>query len=535
MNICYGALLEAVSIQNYIFQSNTLKTNMGASHLIQNEIFFSYLQKAVTEVFTKGYDFAWESWQKNPNEINIYNDPFEIGYIGGGNALLLFQEKDKAKKVIEAWSRLLLIHAPGVITTVATGPFEPDRFKKSLSDLFLLLKENKAKYIPQTVIPRHGITAECVQSGLSAEVLLVHDKDEKEYLSSVSYAKIDAAKNSRNYFHDKFKRELNNIFCFPSEFEKLGSISGEDSHIAVVHVDGNRMAKRFQDVDSLNDMRKLSISVHKATTEAFSELLTHVVDNYEQIMKEDLGFDPSIREDRFWYPMDQEYNNKCLPLTPIVIGGDDVTFVCDGRLGIYFAKRFIESFEKKEASDRKKLTACAGIAIIKTKYPFYRGYQLSEELCARAKNMNNKETNPEKLISALDFHVSMGGIFGNLKQIRNKHYRAPEGKLLYRPYKLIPADTNDEKSLEKMVELAGQLRERFPRSKIKAIQSVLSLSKDRHIDFVTETECRERSLPEMPGIGYHKTIFANAETIYFDMIELTEFYPNHALATKGEE
>lgn len=532
MNICYGALLEAVSIQNYIFQSNTLKTNMGASHLIQNEIFFSHLQKAVYEVFMKTFDSCWESWRENPKEILIYNDPFEIGYIGGGNALLLFQDQNKAEDVIKAWSRRLLIHTPGVVTAAAIKPFKPDNFKKSFSDLLLILKKNKAKYIPQTVIPRHGITAECRQSGLSAEF---YNEKEKEFVSSVTFAKINAAEKSRNYFHDQFKKELTDDYCFPNEFEKLGSISGEDSHIAVVHIDGNRMAKRFQVADSLEDMRELSASVQKATAKAFSELVAHVAENYEDIMKEDLGFDPFRKDDRYYYPMDQKYDKKYLPLTPIVIGGDDVTFVCDGRLGIYFAKHFIESFEQQPVTDQKKLTACAGVAIIKTKYPFYRGYQLAEELCTSAKNLNGKESNPEKLVSALDFHVSMGGISGSLEQIRKRHFQAPEGYLLYRPYKLIPADTHDEKNLDQMVELTGQFKKRFPRSKIKAIQAALPLSKDRHMRIIHEIKFRERSLPEMPGRGYHDSFFENNKTIYFDMIELTEFYPKHILEKRGEQ
>ncbi len=524
MNTCHGVLLEAVSIQSYIFQSNTLKTNMGASHLIQHEIFDTHLKQAVSQVFGKSYDSSWEAWKSNPADIRISKEPFEIGYIGGGNALLLFQEEDTAKQVIKAWSRLLLVKTPGIVTAAAIRQFKTDDFKKSLDDLFKELKENKAKYIPQTVIPRHGITAECRQSGLSAEDW---DKDEKKFISSVTGAKLNAAKPARDYFQDAFKSQLQDIYCFPNEFEKMGSLKGEDSHIAVVHIDGNRMAKRFQNANSLKAIRELSVSVNQATVKAFSELVSHVVDNYRTIMENDLDFKPSA------YPKDE--GKYCLPLTPIVLGGDDVTFVCDGKLGIYFAKQFIESFEKKTVSDKKKLTACAGIAIIKNKYPFYRGYELSGELCTSAKFLNGKEENPEKMISALDFHVSMSGIFGSLDHIRQNHFQAPEGNLLNRPYKLIPAHSGDEQSLDLMIELAGKLKHDFPRSKIKALQSVLSLSKPDHDKFVAETKFRDRSLPEMPGkVNYHETVF-NEKTIYYDMIEITEFYPKHALEKGGKQ
>lgn len=534
MNNCYGVLLEVVSIQDYIFQSNTLKTNLGASHLIQNKVFNDYLKTAVSEVFGKSDDLAWEVWLKNPSVIRISNDPFEIGYIGGGNALLLFQEEEKAKQVIRAWSRLLLVQAPGVVAAVAVDSFNPAKFQESCRILFKQLKNNKAAYIPQTTIPRHGITTECRQSGLSAELLIDWEKDKKEFVSSVTGAKINAATSARNHFQVMFKTELQNDYCFPNEFEKLGSISGEDSHIAVVHIDGNRMAQRFKNANSLQAYRELSKSVHEATMSAFSELVAHTVNNYQTIM-EDLGFDNQNKDKRYWYPMDDEYKLKCLPLTPMVLGGDDVTFVCDGRLGIYFAKRFIEAFEKKTVSDEKKLTASAGIAIIKTKYPFYRGYQLAEELCSSAKKVNGKEDDPSKLVSALDFHVSMSGIYGMLDQIREKHFHAPEGYLLYRPYKLVTGDTKDEKSLDQMLELCGKLKKDFPNSKIKELQSVLSQSEDAQKMFITEANYRSRSLPKMPGKNYHKTIFENDRTIYYDMIELTEFYPKHALKKRGEQ
>ncbi|WP_207680406.1 hypothetical protein [Desulfonema magnum] len=50
---------------------------------------------------------------------------------------------------------------------------------------------------------------------------------------------------------------------------------------------------------------------------------------------------------------------------PIILGGDDITFVCDGKLGICFSKLFIEAFEKQSVSFGRELTACAGIAMIR--------------------------------------------------------------------------------------------------------------------------------------------------------------------------
>src|SRR3990172_1236668 len=111
MNIPYAVLLDTVSIQKYIFQSNKLKENIGASYLVE-KIYEEYLNDAVFEIFGKRFEI--DLWKKEPSIIRIHSEPFEIGYIGGGNALLLFQEKEKAIAFIKQWTTSLLINTPGI-------------------------------------------------------------------------------------------------------------------------------------------------------------------------------------------------------------------------------------------------------------------------------------------------------------------------------------------------------------------------------------------------------------------------------------
>jgi len=84
----YAVLLDTTSIQKYVFGSNRLKENLGASYIV---------------------DDIYEGMIKN-NPI-ITNKPkpkhgtqkFK-GYIGGGNALFYFDTEEDAGKFLNQWT-----------------------------------------------------------------------------------------------------------------------------------------------------------------------------------------------------------------------------------------------------------------------------------------------------------------------------------------------------------------------------------------------------------------------------------------------
>ncbi|MGH7453353.1 MAG: Cas10/Cmr2 second palm domain-containing protein, partial [bacterium] len=308
-----------------------------------------------------------------------------------------------------------------------------------------------------------------------------------------------------------------------------------DSHIAIVHIDGNDVGERFKQTSNLKAIRILSKTVHEATEKAFDAVIEKTVEKYDKIM-EALGLDSERA-----YPTIE--NKNILPIRSIVLGGDDVTFVCDGKLGIYFAKIFIEEFEKQKVNG-EKLTACAGVAIIKTKYPFYRGYWLAEELCTNAKRERKDE---KSAASFLDFHVSLGSIGGSLKMIRQRDFEnRPQGSLLYRPFKIVPKDPFDELGLnhflEKVSQLDLEIAQRLkipdyglPKNKINELREVLTLTEDAAREFVRALQYRGWKLPHIEGRQYQESLFADNKTPYFDMIEILRFYPEFALEENGEK
>ena len=132
-----------------------------------------------------------------------------------------------------------------------------------------------------------------------------------------------------------------------------------------------------------------------------------------------------------------------LPIRPLLLGGDDITFVCDGRIALELATEALTLFEQMDAlaALKGKIRACAGVALVKTHAPFSRAYDLAESLCISAKKLLRK--NEKEDWSALDWHIGLNSPTETLSALRQRQYRVPlEGQeiqnyiLTCRPYLL---------------------------------------------------------------------------------------------------
>ena len=141
---------------------------------------------------------------------------------------------------------------------------------------------------------------------------------------------------------------------------------------------------------------------------------------------------------------DKFTEKKIIPIRPVVLSGDDMTVIIRGDLAIDYANAFISAFQERTrdrlgtilreqhvfAEDKDYLTACAGIAFIKSSYPFYYGYQLAEDLCGQAKKdtkaIRGADTN-HLPPSCLMFHKVQDSYIFDYQDIIQRELTAKDG------------------------------------------------------------------------------------------------------------
>ena len=553
-------LLDTRSIQKYVFSCNKLKTNVGASYLVDG-IFNDLMQNIILPKYNlKMPDISW----KKSDGIQIVKDDTieaEIVYIGGGNMLILInkfpEEEDNLKlcrDIVSSWSLEILKKAPGLKTGAAIGMMDvsEDAFKDSLDDMYVQLKQNQNTVLPQVDLPYTGLTLECDISGKTADTFDWMEKD-KKWIAKEVKAKTDAYK----YASEKVRSEYKDIlekdgsrdkYDFAIELEKIGCKEGE-SYISVIHIDGNNMGIKFSKCKDSQERKKLSLKVVDIVQKAFRKLIQSIIDEYDSKAYDEVLDKRDLIDDK---------GKKLLPIRPIIIGGDDITFVCPARVGIEYAKRFIEAVNKqdflndeqyermsrevKEENKSMKLSktmsCCGGVAIVPLKYPFFRAYQLAEHLCSSAKTKSRQDDS-----SLIDFAILYGEMTPSLEQLCRYQYVAPEGYLHYGPYyikKNSDEDIADKSSINDLLSLKDKLKakvanneikDKVASNKIKELRDVLTRDLHSQIRFlencegvrdIIKEECNTKDI-EAKAFWQKKDGEDDLKTRYVDAIEIIDF------------
>ena len=219
----------------------------------------------------------------------------------------------------------------------------------------------------------------------------------------------------------------------PSEDGGVEPLSTSDTWRGVIHADANGLGRIYRRFGALSDalgdrgfdakakrLRDLSAATDRVTWRALARAIQAVFGGRRDT-------DP-------------------LPVYPLLVGGDDVTVVTDGRYALGLAWRFLYAFEEETRKDpvfqqvlseaqRQKidipsdgLRAAAGVAIVKHHFPFGAAYTLADAACDRTKRRLRTAGR-----SGLDWHAALDASPPDLDTIRER-LRVDGARLTRRPY-----------------------------------------------------------------------------------------------------
>ncbi|MEH1885192.1 hypothetical protein [Nostoc sp.] len=258
-------VVDTTGKQNYIFSSNRLRENIGASFLLSQstkEWVEETLEKL--EVPKKCQEEAIER-----SELNA-----ELIYAAGGNALILFKTHEIAVRFTQILSKQVLKKAQGVNLLVVHKDFDWER--ENLHSIVENLKKydiERQKYERISSVPLLGlgVTASCNSTQLPAidtSEKYINYADEEEtdsyFISTETKQKLQAVDQANQKLQKFFADVVDqNIYQFPYRTDHLGRSKGESSYAAIVHADGNGMGNRFkkcgegkENRDYIDDIRK---------------------------------------------------------------------------------------------------------------------------------------------------------------------------------------------------------------------------------------------------------------------------------------
>lgn len=587
-------LMDTRSIQKYIFSGTTLRTNIGASYIVE-QLFQNDLVKKVLKGdigselgLILPNEETWESPKGNDEiEKGFANKTYNtyVAYIGGGNALVLFDETllaatdDPRKAVVRAFTKHILVEYPGLKTNAALGALSLDDtvitvdgetttvFQNDLKGLYTVLKKHQNEIHPIVNVPMTGFTLPCSINGESANGELESFDPKKNrygrYVSQEVIAKNRMSEESTTQLHSVYGDYVSG-YIFPKEFEDLGQVTGDD-YFAIVHIDGNNMGERFHRCKSLAERSALSKQVKSITERAFAVMVQVAASiSEEKYLEENIKV---CRKDEGGSPV------QYLPIRPIIIGGDDVTFVCHARMATMLSHVFMNALERISREEMAHLDtlgdsamySCGGIAILNTSYPFFRGYELAEQLCANAKKESRANGS-----SWIDFAILHGEQSPTLEQIREQEYTSElGGQLHFGPYivsqKMVVGNTDKqvvvveeekpEKRYTAMLETIRLFRESMKKddegmghNKVKGLRHALQADLHTLNDTIEQLKYRKTPLPKTEGWDdYHKYGWkeeyihatrkegANFVTPYLDAIEMLEYVPQESTQKKVYE
>lgn len=267
-----------------------------------------------------------------------------------GSATIEFPNDSSLGAFAEGWPFIVEQVAPGLPVVQAWAP------KGQMKLLYEKL--GHARNLARMDLPEAGpLLARCGRSGLPA--VCVGDKDgmeDRAMQAKTLRAQGGDALAERLLPQGETRTFIEDVDQFP------------EGYVAVVHADGNRVGERVMGLgDDLDALQRFSRHLGDATARAARRAVARLCEESRAQAR--------------------------IPARPIVLGGDDLTFLVSARYALPFTDLYLQAFadETRDLSGGG-LQASAGIALVKPGWPFHSAHELAESLCNTAKNILNRES-----------------------------------------------------------------------------------------------------------------------------------------------
>ena len=526
----YMAMYDVRGIQNYIFNTNTLKEIIGGSGIVA-DLIIDVFKKAIEKEFERNeYILDDEIYDQNnqPKDLQFFENKalkMEVLYYGGGNLVVLYRTTEEVINRINKIISMQLIKrsyslslACAYIHITNKDSYASDYRK--LNEEMVAVKDNQPEIKMTGAFP---IVATDPISGypLSEINPVTHRKTTREsYLKLKYYIKMQ--ENGKK--HHSSMKSLEDYEG--NEIELFGTSKGDENLIAIAHIDGNSFGSSImniiKDAKTYNDAAKRMRIIARNIKNAFDDQAINTVRNKLEEFAKEAGME-----------------NPHPIFRPIINAGDDITFVCNARIAMRCVKTFIETIHQyaidKDITYKGKagpFSACAGIAILHNGFPFSRGYELAEELCDSAKKRaKGHKVNNGYIESYVDFQYCYSGIVNSLEKLRESNYIANDGtNLCLRPYRIDIDHTNDAMGMfdlslfnerMKMLKKEGGL----PRSKAKELRDVYFEGEEALENVMTMFTSRAsgKDLPKHIN-DYYLEMDSQRYATYYDALEMLDLH-----------
>lgn len=381
----HWVLIESGSNQDFIFQTNRQRFNVGASALVAD--MKVWVEQAIHE----------KAAQATAGQLGAAGSITKV-VVTSSKALLLVGNEQIGRTLIEAVTGRAVRQAPGMdIWGVVGHGFDGGKnpMEGPLDEVHRLhADERQRRPSPKLRAPLTPFMDVCSLTGLPAS----HRRkrpgteggtdSEMESVSALAGIVLERAVAARAGWQSQFGDAV---------LTDLDNDISDAGWVAVVHVDGNGIGQLLGKFKDPQEYSKFSTSLERATLRAVQQA----------ICKTSAAADEKHREN--W-------------ILPLIIGGDDVTAVMDARRAVDFVRTYLKAFEDETSSaasmvdgaGHQHLTASAGIAFVKPHYPFHAAIQLAEELVRSAKEVKQEAPG----YSSYDFHVLHDSVARPLAEIR---------------------------------------------------------------------------------------------------------------------